>query len=768
MVRARWAVVVLASLGVGCGSSADGDTEPLPDGMVMVDGTVMMMMPDGNMVPADVPSPRDAGMMMLPDGNMVPVDTGVMPGMDAGVPPDMDAGPPPPPPANAVLEVHAMDLWAQPLPLEGRSVTLRRDGMVVVPTVSGSNWVYTLPLRDAAQYELSVASPDHRTLTTTVVYDGSALANGVTLRTGSGTVGQGLSLAHATTSLAGREVAVHRVFVGLRHNWFSAQGRPARRGNRVTLLMDGEEAWTAVHRDLLTARNTVHMATWWWESNFELVRGTAQQHIASTLDQRRRNTILSVLESLPARKRVMVGQFLNMDGTASSLSSDDALRAHGTQAGDNFEHMGQANPTRGMFRFEVPAVNFGERVRAEGMAATGDSFDRETAIPSDVAARDIDLTQWPAMVDVLHASYHQKFAVIDSRVAFIGGMNLRRVDWDTSAHEVFEPRRMLLDATTANRQAVAAHTRMPDTGPRKDYMARIEGPAVRDAEDIFRRRWNYLLDTNARYSPDASRYDLGPVAAPIAGGVQAQVTATLPAPFHEYAIAETWLNAIRQAREYILIEDQYFRIPMLTDELARRMEAMPSLRVVVITKPISEWTDPGCAWTRRTHEQMLARFGSRYTLLQLQAFDTEVTWGIDETESRFQTMDVHSKLLIVDDVFLSVGSCNKNNRGVVYEGELNLAVHDRAWVTAARRRVIANMLPAGTVLAESVTGWFTQMIQAAQYNDRIRANWEAEGDDISLDGRPLPEMYRPRGFLYTLPMRSVSRCLIESIGPDMV
>jgi len=762
MQRVRGVILGIAALGLGCSAGENGTQDPLPDGMVMVDGTVMMMMPDGNMVPADVPAPpRDAGMMMLPDGNMVPVDAGTV-GMDAGPPV------PPVPPPVAMLEVHALDLWAQPLPVENRTVALRVDGNLVVPNIGASPWIFSVPLRDAATYELSVTVPDHRPLTVTLAYDGSAGGNAVVLRPGTGSTGHGLSLSHATTTVAGRELPVHRVYTGLRHNWFSAQGRPARRGNRVSLLMDGEEAWTAVHRELQTARDTVHMATWWWESNFELLRGTATQHAASTLTQRQSNTILSVLERLPARKRVLVGQFLNMDGTASTLSSDAALRAHGTTANDNFEHMGQANPTRGMFQFAVPPVDFGARVRAGGFAMPMENFDTGTMLASELPSRMVDLTHWPAMVDVLHASYHQKFAVIDTRVAFIGGMNLRRVDWDTSAHAVFEPRRMLLDASTANRQAVAARTRMPDTGPRKDYMARIEGPLARDVEDIFRTRWNYLMDTSARYSDDASRYPLGPVPAAVSDGVQAQVTATLPAPFHEYAIGETWQNAIRQAREFILIEDQYFRIPMLTDELVRRMEAVPTLRIVVITKPISEWTDPGCAWTRRTHEQMLSRFGSRYTMLQLQAFDTEVTWGIDETESRFTPIDVHSKLLIVDDMFLSVGSCNKNNRGVVYEAELNLAVFDREWVRAARRRVIANMLPAGTVMRDDVDGWFGQLTTAARYNDTIRANWDAEGDDISLDGRPLPTMYTPRGFVYTLPMRAVSECLIENIGPDMV
>jgi phospholipase D1/2 len=253
--------------------------------------------------------------------------------------------------------------------------------------------------------------------------------------------------------------------------------------------------------------------------------------------------------------------------------------------------------------------------------------------------------------------------VLDGRLAFIGGMNLRRVDWDTSAHRVFDARRMLLASTTEARMAVAAREQLPDNGPRKDYIVRIEGPAARDAEDIFHRRWRYLLDTRARFSDDASDFTVAPTPAPVANGVQAQVTATLPAPFHEYAIAESWVNAINQAQSYIFIEDQYFRIPMLNELIMRRMTEVPTLRLLVVTKPINEWVDPGCPWTYRSHGEFAMRFPTRYRLVQLRAFDTQVTWGFDETDCHFVDMDVHSKMLIVDDEFMSVGSCNKNNRG---------------------------------------------------------------------------------------------------------
>jgi phosphatidylserine/phosphatidylglycerophosphate/cardiolipin synthase-like enzyme len=691
---------------------------------------------------------------VLADGG-APTDAGVAP-TDAGV-----AAP------AAVLELHLLDLWAQPLPDGEATLTITRDGAPVPTTPGALSHVRRVALAARGRLTVTLSAPQHRTLTATVDFDGSSREDGLTasLMTPSR---QGLSLTRSTEVIAGQTVPVHALLLGLRHEWFSAQGRPARRGNRIDLLMDGEEAWRTVHADLRTARETVNVSTWWWESDFELIRD-ASTHPTSTAAQRQPNTVLTFMESLPARKRVIVGQFLSMDGVASTLSSDAPLRAHGTLAGDNFEYMGQANETRGMFFFSVRPFSFGERVRDGFPTLASGRFAAETLVQSEVPGHMVDLTKWPVvMADVQAASYHQKFMTIDQRLAFIGGMNLRRVDWDTSRHLVFEPRRMLFPSTTTARQAVVTHDHLPDNGPRKDYMVRIEGPSVTDAEAVFHERWEFLRSTGARYSPDSSAYAMRGAPAPVAGGQQVQVTATLPAPFNENAIAETWFNAVSQARRYIYIEDQYFRMPMVNDAIVQRMAEVPALRLVVITKPISEWTDPGCAWTRRTHEELLARFPDRYTMLQLRAFDTQVTWGFDETECRFVDMDTHSKMLIVDDVFMSVGSANKNNRGIVYEGELNVAVYDAAWVRAARRRILANILPAGTAVSDDAVGWYNQLQSAARYNDEVRQRWTDEGDDISLDGSPLPVEYAPRGFVYSLPMRGVMRCLIEDIGPDMV
>jgi phosphatidylserine/phosphatidylglycerophosphate/cardiolipin synthase-like enzyme len=693
-------------------------------------------------------------------------------GGDAAFPPGVDAGPLPdgfvppdaplPPSTTAVIEIHALDLWAQPLPSSAR-LTVRRDGVAVTTT----GWpVASFPLVEAATYEVELTADGHEPLGFAVTFDGTTTLTATTVRRDAGTELAGLVESHDVLTVSGRTLPVHAFYTGLRHRWFSAQGRPARRGNHIELMTSGEEAWGSVAEELLMATDRVHMATWWWDSDFELVRDEAT-HVTSTLADREANSILGILDDIFPDKRVLVGQFVDQDGSLSWLTADADVRARGSAGGDGFEFMGQANETSGMFTFEVRPFSFGERVASRWDDAAGRTLAPDAQIPSEVESRPVDLTDWPISLDVDHASYHQKFAVIDGRVAFIGGMNLRPVDWDTDAHLVFEPRRMAIDASTSDRMDVAARDAMPDTGPRKDYMARIEGPIVEDAEEIFHARWAHQRAERVEYSANASDYEVVRDLPGFADGVQAQVTATLPAPFSENAIAETWLNAIQNAERYIFVEDQYFRMPMFLDALTARMTEMPALELVVITKPINELTDPGCEQTYLMAQELRTRFPTRFHTFQLRSFDTEIVLGFQETEARFVDMDVHSKLLIVDDVFLSVGSCNKNNRGVVYEGELNVAVHDAAWVTEARRRVLSLILPEGIAPSDDARTWVGQLETAAAWNQRVWDEWDATGGDLDLDGDPLPMSYQPEGFLYPLVFDVPSECLLEGVGPDM-
>jgi phosphatidylserine/phosphatidylglycerophosphate/cardiolipin synthase-like enzyme len=326
----------------------------------------------------------------------------------------------------------------------------------------------------------------------------------------------------------------HRVVLGLRHRYFSAQGPPARRGNDVTLYTSCDTAWAAVDAEIRSATESVHMASWWWESDFELVRD-AETHPFLSEAEREEATIIAALESNAANSRIMIGQLVSQDGVLSNLSTDEAVRSRGAAPDDNFEYMGQANETSGRFEFMVEPMAFSDRVfeQAENNELPLEDYriDGDTLFDSVVPSRSVDLNDWPLGIslEIQAASWHQKFSVMDGEVAFVGGMNLQAVDWDTDEHLVFDPRRMNFDTSIARRMDVIARDRQTDTPPRKDFFTRVAGPVVEDVNAVFEQRWSYLIDMGVEYADEASPFTAQPVAP--AGNIQAQVTVTQPEPF---------------------------------------------------------------------------------------------------------------------------------------------------------------------------------------------------------------------------------------------
>lgn len=641
--------------------------------------------------------------------------------------------------AATVVDLHVLDIWAQPL--ETKTVVVKRDGHPITASIEQGDTPETLRAflgTAPGIYSLDVSAPDHVPLTLTVAFDG---ANIEVRDASTGPDGgrAGVSVARGRKALRTRTVPGYDLFVGLRHEWFSAQGRPARSGNAVKLLMNGEEAWRNVHDRLLEAHSSVLASTWWWDSTFELVRD--DPFLAASY--REQNTILAMLEASPAQKRVLVGQFLGSVSLVSWMSSDAGLRKHTNDP--SFLFMREGNDSRGRFRFEVPPVSFNERVMTSVAYDPSTVLDPDAPIPSTVPAHDVELT---SLVDI--ASVHQKFTVIDGTTAYIGGMNLRSVDWDTSEHKAFEPRRLEFYATAAEREAAkqgCESCEPTDPGPRKDYMLRIDGPSVVDAIDVFERRWNNLIATRA--ADAKGRPPMGAIDGDRSpkGDVTVQVTATMPAPYHEYAIAETWFNAVRKAERFIYIEDQYFRMPMLQDALARRMDEKPELKLVVVTKPVTT-SDPGCNQTRKSYAFFAERYVDRFAYLTLNTYDPSLGRA-----NAYVPIDVHAKMLVVDDVFMSVGSANKNNRGLVYEHELNAAVLDRNFVTASRHRMLASLAPdvPGT---DDENVWFAYIRGVAKENTRRQA---ANKD-------PKHAIQAPSGFYYTLDVPS--SCTLATVGPD--
>jgi phosphatidylserine/phosphatidylglycerophosphate/cardiolipin synthase-like enzyme len=428
------------------------------------------------------------------------------------------------------------------------------------------------------------------------------------------------------------------------YDWFT-RGKdraPPRAGNLVEVLVDGQATWSRVAEDLEVAQQEIQIATWICRPDIELVRPS---ELACAEPKARAHLRLG--EMLERRAAAGVKVRLLIWGLAYTPILDRWMRRWYWRGRDNIDVLEQDHPS-------------------------------------------------------IIGSYHQKTLAIDGRVAYCGGMNLKENDWDTCAHVVHEPRRFPHTAEPPERRATALRQRTPPFAPRHDLMVRIEGPAVADLVANFADRWAKSVKVR-HASPwgrmvDHVRRKLGnddypevtaPQTPPPSRGEHwVQVVRTVPGG--EDGILGAYIRAIRNARRYIYIENQYFRSPIIGQELREVLRANPRLRLAVVVRPVNggrvSLFDPSGYWTAKTLE-----------LIREARPDFELTviyaWGRDADDRLvFTEVDVHAKVMVVDDVWLTVGSANINDRGFKTEGEINAVVLDRGLAKDLRKRLMGEHL----------------------------------------------------------------------------
>ena len=249
--------------------------------------------------------------------------------------------------------------------------------------------------------------------------------------------------------------------------------------------------------------------------------------------------------------------------------------------------------------------------------------------------------------------HHEKTIVIDDRIAFVGGIDLTNFHgdrWDTQDHPPRAP--------------VGWH----------DVAARIVGPAVQDVAENFAMRWHAVtgerLPTVAPPSP--------------AGDVELQVVRTVPdgmyrqLPRGDFRILESYLRALRAARRFIYLENQFLWSPeilaVLRDKLAR--PPTPDFRMILLlpAKP-----DKGGDDTRGQLGTLVQADTDQGRLLActLYAIGGEKDWPVY----------VHAKVGIVDDAWMTIGSANLNEHSLFNDTEMNLVTHDPRLARQTRLRL---------------------------------------------------------------------------------
>jgi phosphatidylserine/phosphatidylglycerophosphate/cardiolipin synthase-like enzyme len=284
----------------------------------------------------------------------------------------------------------------------------------------------------------------------------------------------------------------------------------------------------------------------------------------------------------------------------------------------------------------------------------------------------------------LGGALHQKIVVVDGALAFCGGTDLTLSRWDTPAHAWADPQRTNVGEAEPY-------------GPIHDVMLAVDSAAARALQSLAASRWR---DATGRRLPVARALtDPWPESLGVTfPDIEVAVARTVPIGAERQAVREVealYLDMIAAARRYIYIENQYFTARTVGDALAARLAEPSGPEIIVVSRLDS------AGWLEAPTMEAL-RTVLLHKLRDADAYGRFSAWYPDSPGQ--PCCDVHSKLMIVDDEWLRVGSANFANRSMGLDTECDLVLEAggnpslRVAIAGARNTLLAEHL--GVALAD--------------------------------------------------------------------
>ncbi|HEY2064667.1 MAG TPA: phospholipase D-like domain-containing protein [Gemmatimonadaceae bacterium] len=264
----------------------------------------------------------------------------------------------------------------------------------------------------------------------------------------------------------------------------------------------------------------------------------------------------------------------------------------------------------------------------------------DTATPLRMAVRrvgatDVRIRGIKRFPQLLHA----KMVVIDEREALLLGSPFVNGYWDHADHPPTDARRG--DRELGGR-------------PLHDVSMAITGPAVHSLSAIFAELWNDLSVGDA----DDAALECRPADARGSDGIRIARTAPAGAP-HSHDAGRTDIlaaieGALARARRLVYVEHQYLSSRRVIAALAEALTREDSLEVVIVLNQNPDVTAYRSWQNARLRESGLLSH-PRVGLFALWRAKSSTT---DDYEWVVNQLFVHSKVLIVDDAWLTMGSAN--------------------------------------------------------------------------------------------------------------
>ncbi len=272
-------------------------------------------------------------------------------------------------------------------------------------------------------------------------------------------------------------------------------------------------------------------------------------------------------------------------------------------------------------------------------------------------------------------SHHQKIVVIDERVAFAGGLDITSRRWDSRRHKARDPRRMHEDEPYP---------------PFHDSMIAVDGAAAEALLRVAQARWLAATGEtlqSARGSEDVWPRELAVDVTDVDVAISRTVPPAEPGPgVHE--VYRLFIDMIERARDYIYIENQYFTSEKISAALKKSLAQAEGPEILVVTRLLSHgWLEELTMTTLRT--RLVQQLREADVHKRFHVFYSDVPGLADGT-----CLDIHSKVTIVDDEWLRIGSANLSNRsmGMDTECDVTLEAKGEERVRAAIRRFRNDLL----------------------------------------------------------------------------
>jgi phospholipase D1/2 len=316
------------------------------------------------------------------------------------------------------------------------------------------------------------------------------------------------------------------------------------------------------------------------------------------------------------------------------------------------------------------------------------------------------------------ACHHQKVVVIDDQLAFSGGLDLTDERWDTPGHRGVDRRRRGLHAPTYK--------------PFHDATILIEGAAAGDLGELCRERWRRAGGEFSQ-TPDGLPRDLWPESVtPDLINMEVAISRTEPGFKGRPEVREVeqlFLDTIAAAERFIYLENQYFTSPTIADAIARRLQERGGPEIVVVMpQGCTGWLEEVTVGVLR--ERVVKRLLARDPFGRLHFYYPAI-----EGLPPGMYIKVHSKVMIVDDELVRIGSANLCSRSMGVDTECDVSIEalgdpsiTRA-IAGMRERLLSEHLgcaPAEIAAAFVETGSLVATIQRCGHSARCLIRFAGE------------------------------------------